>query len=68
MVLGNSASGSFGMSFGLAMAGGILLAALAISFTNMTEDSPVISADQKQAIYTAMEDDAQVVSNTASTP
>jgi MFS family permease len=60
----NSASGSFGMSFGLAMAGGILLAALAISFTNMTEDSAAIPADQKQAIYTAMEDDAQVVSNT----
>ncbi len=30
----NSAAGSFGLSFGLAMAGGIMLAFLAFSFTN----------------------------------
>ena len=33
----NSAAGSFGLSFGLAMAGGIMLAVLSFSFTNMTE-------------------------------
>ena len=36
----NSASGSFGLSFGLAVAGGILLATLSLAFTNMTNASP----------------------------
>ena len=60
----NSAAGSFGLSFGLAMAGGILLATLALSFTNMTEASEVIPQAQQQQIADALEDDAQVVSNT----
>jgi EmrB/QacA subfamily drug resistance transporter len=60
----NSAAGSFGLSFGLAMAGGILLATLALSFTNMTEASEVIPPAQQQQIADALEDDAQVVSNT----
>ena len=34
----NSAAGSFGLSFGLAMAGGIMLAVLSFTFTNLTED------------------------------
>ena len=37
----NSAAGSFGLSFGLAMAGGIMLAALSISFTSMSDNSDV---------------------------
>ena len=60
----NSASGSFGLSFGLAMAGGILLATLAFSFTNLTEASPVIPGDQKAEIATALEEDAEVISDT----
>ena len=60
----NSAAGSFGLSFGLAMAGGILLATLALSFTNETEASKVIPQAQQQQIADALEDDAQVVSNT----
>ena len=60
----NSAAGSFGLSFGLAMAGGILLATLALSFTNITESSDVIPPAQQQEIADALEDDAQVVSNT----
>ena len=40
----NSAAGSFGLSFGLAMAGGLMLAALSVSFTHMTENSQVIPA------------------------
>ncbi len=36
----NSAAGSFGLSFGLAMAGGIMLAFLAFSFTNQVNDEP----------------------------
>ena len=59
----NSAAGSFGLSFGLAMAGGILLAVLSLSFTNMTEDSDVIPAEQQQQIADTLEEDAEVVSN-----
>ena len=43
----NSAAGSFGLSFGLAMAGGILLATLSVAFTNMVERQlrdPVVAA------------------------
>jgi hypothetical protein len=59
----NSAGGSFGLSFGLAMAGGVMLAALALSFTTLTEASPVIPPDQQQLIAEAMEHDAEVVSD-----
>ena len=59
----NSAGGSFGLSFGLAMAGGIMLAVLAYSFTNLTEKSTVIPPAQQQQIADTLEDDAQVMSN-----
>src|SRR3954468_15460007 len=51
----NSAAGSFGLSFGLAMAGGILLATLSFSFLHLTEDSTVIPANEKQQIAAALE-------------
>ncbi len=60
----NSAAGSFGLSFGLAMAGGIMLAVLSLSFTTMTENSDVIPPAQQQVIADTLEDDAQVMSNT----
>jgi EmrB/QacA subfamily drug resistance transporter len=60
----NSAAGSFGLSFGLAMAGGILLAALALSFTDLTNSSSVIPSDGKEVIAEKLETDAQVVSAT----
>ncbi len=60
----NSAAGSFGLSFGLAMAGGILLATLSLAFTNMVNASSVIPSSQKQQISHTMEHDAEVVSNT----
>ncbi|MGH2392528.1 MAG: MFS transporter [Candidatus Limnocylindria bacterium] len=60
----NSAAGSFGLSFGLAMAGGILLAVLSLSFTRMTEASTVIPSAEQQQIAAALEDDAEVMSNT----
>jgi hypothetical protein len=60
----NSAAGSFGLSFGLAMAGGILLAVLSFSFTEMVESSDVIPAAQQQQITDTLEDDAEVMSNT----
>ncbi len=61
----NSAAGSFGLSFGLAMAGGLMLAALSVSFTNMTENSAVIPPAEQQQIAATLENDAEVMSNTA---
>jgi hypothetical protein len=60
----NSAAGSFGLSFGLAMAGGIMLAALSFSFTHLTENSKIIPPAEQQQIAAALEDDAEVMSNT----
>src|SRR6476469_9265486 len=59
----NSAAGSFGLSFGLAMAGGVLLAVLSLSFTNMTEASSVIPPAQQQQIAEKLDEDAEVTSN-----
>jgi hypothetical protein len=60
----NAAGQSFGLSFGLAMGGGILLAALSLSFTNMTEASDVIPPADQELIADALEDNAQLVSTT----
>ena len=61
----NSAGGSFGLSFGLAFAGAIMLATLAVSFTNMAEASTVLPPDDKQQVAAVLEEDAEVMSNTA---
>ena len=60
----NSAAGSFGLSFGLAFAGAILLATLSFSFTNLTEDSSVLSPAEQQRVAQVLEEDAEVMSNT----
>jgi hypothetical protein len=60
----NSASGSFGLSFGLAFAGAIMLATLSISFTNMAESSTVLPPQEQQQVADALEEDAQLMSNT----
>jgi EmrB/QacA subfamily drug resistance transporter len=60
----NSAGGSFGLSFGLAFAGAIMLATLSISFTTMAEASTVLAPAEQQRVAEALEDDAQVLSNT----
>jgi hypothetical protein len=60
----NSAGGSFGLSFGLAFAGAIMLATLSISFTKMADDSKVLSPAQQQHVADALDDDAEVMSNT----
>jgi MFS family permease len=60
----NSAAGSFGLSFGLAVAGGVLLATLSLAFTTKTNASPVIPSAQQHQIAKTLEHDAQVVSNT----
>ena len=59
----NSAAGSFGLSFGLAMGGGLMLAALSLAFTDMTEASDVIPPAQQAADRRVLEDDAEVMSN-----
>ncbi len=60
----NSAAGSFGLSFGLAVAGGIMLAALAVTFTSMAESSTVLDPTQQQQVAQALEEDAEVMTNT----
>ena len=60
----NSAAGSFGLSFGLAFAGAIMLATLSVTFTAMAEDSRVLPPDDKERVAQALEDDAEMMSNT----
>src|SRR4051794_26600793 len=60
----NSAAGSFGLSFGLAFAGAIMLATLSFAFTNMTENSKVLSPDQQAQVADKLEHNAQVITNT----
>jgi hypothetical protein len=61
----NSAAGSFGLSFGLAFAGAIMLASLSFAFTSIAASSTVLSSAEQQQVATALEDDAEVMSNTA---
>jgi len=60
----NSAAGSFGLSFGLAFAGAIMLATLSIAFTNKADASNVLPAAEKEQVAQVLEDDAEVMSNT----
>jgi hypothetical protein len=60
----NSAAGSFGLSFGLAFSGAIMLAALSVTFTAMAEDSSVLAPEEQQRVAAALERDAQVMTNT----
>ena len=60
----NSASGSFGLSFGLAFAGAIMLATLSVTFTNMADASTILPQEDQQRVARALEDDAEVMSNT----
>ena len=60
----NSAAGSFGLSFGLAFAGAIMLATLSLAFTSLAASSTVLDAEQQQQVSAALEEDAQLMSNT----
>ena len=60
----NSAAGSFGLSFGLAFAGAIMLATLAVSFTSLAYSSTVLSSEQQEQVATVLEEDAELMSNT----
>jgi hypothetical protein len=44
----NSAAGSFGLSFGLAFAGAIMLATLSFAFTDLAESSSVLTPSELQ--------------------
>ncbi len=61
----NSAAGSFGLSFGLAFAGAIMLAMLSFSFTNLSDSSTVLTQPEQQQVSKALEHDAEVMTNTA---
>jgi len=61
----NSACGSFGLSFGLAFAGAIMLASLSFFFTNMADASDVLTPAQQPQVADALEHDGEVMSNTA---
>ncbi|WP_083707432.1 MFS transporter [Intrasporangium flavum] len=61
----NSAGGSFGLSFGLAFAGAIMLATLSFTFTNLAESSTVLPPEHQQQVAATLEEDAEVMSNTA---
>ena len=60
----NSAAGSFGLSFGLAFSGAIMLAVLALNFTDLSNASTVLSQSEKTQVARALETDAEVMSNT----
>ena len=60
----NSAAGSFGLSFGLAVAGAIMLATLSFTFTNMAESSTVLPLAEQQQVADALNDDAELMTNT----
>jgi EmrB/QacA subfamily drug resistance transporter len=60
----NSAAGSFGLSFGLAFSGAIMLATLSIVFTGLAKDSSVIPPAGQQQVADRLQDDAQVMTNT----
>jgi EmrB/QacA subfamily drug resistance transporter len=59
----NSAAGSFGLSFGLACAGAIMLATLSVAFTKRVEASSVLPPAQQTRIADVLDEDAEVMSN-----
>lgn len=59
----NSATGSFGLSIGLAFAGAVMLATLSAAFTGMAQSSDVLTPAQQERVADVLEDDAQVMSD-----
>ena len=59
----NSAGGSFGLSFGLALAGAVMLGTLAFTFTAMAESSVVLSPAEQQQVAAGLDEDAQLMSD-----
>jgi MFS family permease len=58
-----SATGSFGLSFGLAVAGAVMLATLSIAFTTKVENSTVLPPAEQEQVANALEEDAEVMSD-----
>jgi hypothetical protein len=60
----NSAGGSFGLSFGLAFSGAIMLGSLSLVFTHMADASKVLSSTEQAQVSKGLEKNAEVMSNT----
>jgi EmrB/QacA subfamily drug resistance transporter len=60
----NSAGGSFGLAFGLAFAGAIMLASLALAFTQEADSSEVLTPAQQEQVADGLEENAEVMTNT----
>jgi EmrB/QacA subfamily drug resistance transporter len=60
----NSAGGSFGLSFGLAFAGAIMLGSLSLVFTHHANASTVLSPSEKTQVSSGLEKNAEVMTNT----
>src|SRR6185295_1617682 len=60
----NSAAGSFGLSFGLAFAGAIMLASLSFAFTSLADSSLVLTPDEQQQVAAGLNQDAEFMTNT----
>jgi hypothetical protein len=60
----NSAGGSFGLSFGLAAAGAVMLGSLSLVFTHMADNSKVLSPSEQTQVAKGLEENAEVMSNT----
>ena len=52
-------------AYSLAFAGAIMLASLSVAFTAMAESSSVLSPAEQKQVATALEHDAEIMSNTA---
>jgi MFS family permease len=59
----NSAAGSFGLSFGLALAGGLMLATLAFTFTALADQSLILDPAEQTQVATVLEEDAEIMSD-----
>jgi hypothetical protein len=60
----NSAGGSFGLAFGLAFAGAIMLGSLSLIFTHLANGSEVLSPAEQQRVAKGLEQNAEVMTNT----
>ena len=60
----NSAGGSFGLSFGLAFAGAIMLGSLSLVFTHEANSSTVLNNRQQEQVSKALDKNAEVMTNT----
>ena len=62
--MGRPPGGSFGLAFGLAFAGAIMLASLSLIFTHMSDSSTVFTSAEKQRVATGLQANAEVMTNT----